>query len=465
MSDYKKKYNETLEAARYWHNVSEGDIVAVLEEIFPELCEPEDEQHRKWIIEYLYDGLRKSDEQFKDQFKCAINWLEKQKHLENYDEAEKEKDNFVSDGFIKCYADFLDFKEGSTYWLEYIGDDKYNVRSDNLLGKTYHITPCQLYTVFKKLTWIEKQSVQNQQGKSAREAIKEKKIDNRTYTYKKPIFNAGEWITHNIANFVFKVVNVGSYGYEVVSQQNFKKTIPLNSEDKYRLWSIEDAKPGDVIYCESGGTEFFIILKDISKSGIINSYCRYNDSIGFGVDIPNVMRISDNPKPATKEQRDFLFQKMKESGYEWSEETHELKEIELIKNESEEELSDFEAALFSAFSDGWQQYLHGEEVDVAQWAKEHSAELLKAANQNYVAWNKDDEVRINRIVALLENLKVPENDILIKDTNWLKYLKYQKQWKPTDDQLADLKRAIDSYTFEPDYLEELYEDLKKLKEE
>lgn len=30
------------------------------------------------ILEYLYDDLRKSDEQFKDQFKTAIAWLEKQ---------------------------------------------------------------------------------------------------------------------------------------------------------------------------------------------------------------------------------------------------------------------------------------------------------------------------------------------------------------------------------------------------
>lgn len=56
------------------------DILAVseLETMFPELKESEDEQHRKWILEYLYDGLQKSDEQFKSQFKCAIAWLEKQ---------------------------------------------------------------------------------------------------------------------------------------------------------------------------------------------------------------------------------------------------------------------------------------------------------------------------------------------------------------------------------------------------
>ena len=37
--------------------------------------ESKDEQSKKWILEYLHDGLRKSDEQFKGQFKAAITWL------------------------------------------------------------------------------------------------------------------------------------------------------------------------------------------------------------------------------------------------------------------------------------------------------------------------------------------------------------------------------------------------------
>ena len=53
--------------------------VDALKEAYPELVESEDEKIRKWILEYLYDGLQKSDEQFKEQFKLAIAWLEKQK--------------------------------------------------------------------------------------------------------------------------------------------------------------------------------------------------------------------------------------------------------------------------------------------------------------------------------------------------------------------------------------------------
>ena len=58
---------------------------AALEVLIPELAESEDERHRKWILEYLYDGLRKTDEQFKDHFKAAIAYLEKQKAKNSYD--------------------------------------------------------------------------------------------------------------------------------------------------------------------------------------------------------------------------------------------------------------------------------------------------------------------------------------------------------------------------------------------
>lgn len=162
MDTYEQKYKEALGRAKkiigYYktHNRSDETSIEDLESIFPELAESEDEKVRKELIkETKGSEVRLFETVTNDEF---VAWLEKQgEHLENYDEAEKEKADFVGDGFIECHTDFLDFKEGNTYWLEYIGDDKYNVRSDNLLGKTYHITPCQLYTVFKKMTWLEKQ--------------------------------------------------------------------------------------------------------------------------------------------------------------------------------------------------------------------------------------------------------------------------------------------------------------------
>lgn len=48
------------------------------------------------------------------------------------------------------------------------------------------------------------------------------------------------------------------------------------------------------------------------------------------------------------------------------------------------ELTGFESGLFSAFSDAWQQYLLGEKVNVVEWTKEHSAELLSLAREQFI---------------------------------------------------------------------------------
>lgn len=169
-----KLYDEALEIAKKNYisaqDLCEGSKIGVecfkntLESIFPELKESEDDRIRKELTEFLKSaagGFLDTTIHCKT-FGKWVDWLEKQlkKEFVNFDEAEKEKTEFIGDGFIECHADFLDFKKGETYWLEYIGDDMYNVRSDNLLGKTYHITPCQLYTIFKKLTWPEKQGEQ-----------------------------------------------------------------------------------------------------------------------------------------------------------------------------------------------------------------------------------------------------------------------------------------------------------------
>jgi len=161
-----KAYDEAIEKLRDFYRDYDTvsrliDVKEELANLFPELCESEDERISKKIKKVL-NWYRKSfsekslrNEEYDEMFA----WLEKQGNIDkaSYEIAEKEKREFVGDGFIKCYADFQDFKEGETYWLEYVGNDNYNVRSDNLLSKTYHITPCQLYTIFKKMTWLEKQ--------------------------------------------------------------------------------------------------------------------------------------------------------------------------------------------------------------------------------------------------------------------------------------------------------------------
>lgn len=203
-----------------------------------------------------------------------------------------------------------------------------------------------------------------------------------------PKFHEGDWIVFNgLTLYVNEVVQ--GY-YRTTSIGGIPNSYDWNIDNVARLWTVQDAKDGDVLcdYHEAYDNPLIFILKNFEhvNFGLVtpsdySSYCflTAGDRQRFK---EGTYHHKHNIKPATTEQRDLLFQKMREAGYKWNTEKKELEKIELAKSESEEELSDFEAALFSAFSDGWQQYLHGEEVDVAQWAKEHSAELLEVAKQN-----------------------------------------------------------------------------------
>ena len=78
-------------------------------------------------------------------------FIKKDKMVEisyNTRETENEKYEYVSGKFIRCVNSFNGFSKGETYWLEYINDDIYVGRSDNILNKKFHITPKQLFQNF-----------------------------------------------------------------------------------------------------------------------------------------------------------------------------------------------------------------------------------------------------------------------------------------------------------------------------
>ena len=97
--------------------------------------------------------------------------------------------------------------------------------------------------------------------------------------------------------------------------------------DNFKLWTIQDAKDGDVLV---NGSNIFIFhfLDDTRLKG----YCHVNIDDGrFYDDIGKkecFCLIDAVVTPAAKEQRDLLFQKMAEEGYEWNTEKKEVKKIE-----------------------------------------------------------------------------------------------------------------------------------------
>lgn len=64
---------------------------------------------------------------------------------------EYEKYNYVSRRWFKCVKSFDVFKEGEHYWFDYIGNDVYNIRSDNERDYNSHISQQELKTNFVRI--------------------------------------------------------------------------------------------------------------------------------------------------------------------------------------------------------------------------------------------------------------------------------------------------------------------------
>lgn len=100
----------------------------------------------------------------------------------------------------------------------------------------------------------------------------------------------------------------------------------LEKQGEMRIWTIQDAKDGDVLACN----EEILLFKSYSAQGRISLYCWYNGQTN-NFHSKEVIDISLNKRnkicPATKEQRDLLFQKIKDAGYKWNAETKTLEKL------------------------------------------------------------------------------------------------------------------------------------------
>ena len=193
--------------------------------------------------------------------------------------------------------------------------------------------------------------VQPLEGKTALEAIKEEKVDNANKNIPKfkaedwyvskvdgkihnfyysdkiePKFKIGAWICNGGGNPCKVNYIFGNY-YELCSIEDYKYNKPISDVDaNYHLWSIEDVKPGDIL---SNG-EMIVIFKHFEEPSYRQSIVAY-----VGLDTTGNIQITDGTwilgigkaKPATKEERELLFKKIEDNGYEWDAEKKELKTL------------------------------------------------------------------------------------------------------------------------------------------
>ena len=148
----------------------------------------------------------------------------------------------------------------------------------------------------------------------------------------------------------------------------------------YHKWTIQDAKDGDVLCCESGWTCIFKALDNHTNT--FSSYCFMDNNKWFcdtGSECHTQACIKSyhgEIHPATKEQCTELFLKMYEAGYKWDDENKELIGLELVEQKSawseedkDEKIRNWLIKYFNkADFDGMLEYVNGIKAeDILAW--------------------------------------------------------------------------------------------------
>lgn len=328
--NYEKEYKAALGRARNLHKdaIDMGDSLRakMAEIIFPELQESEDEEIRTWLEEHI-EAMPDNSVEFKDVKRIDIlHWLEKQVPVDAKGIVEG-----VKQGIALSIIDFLDknttgmdMSSGECKGLE-------DAILDSDWMKVYRYMKKKLEKQDKKKSTNEVNDYNSidphfykPQGKSALEAIKEEKVDNANKV--ETMFNVGDWIV-TTGRVSYKVIDIREYRYEVcymlIDTDNKEYESGIQSiERDCRLWTIQDAEDGDVLVASDGSIFVF--------AGTDDCYCKHyvalatNGVIVVNKGLKQNWEDSCGVHPATKEERELLFSKMGERGYEWDADNKQL---------------------------------------------------------------------------------------------------------------------------------------------
>ena len=312
--DYENKLKEIINSG----NTPFADI-DILVKYFPELKENEDEKIRKSIIHlvtisYENGGLALQ----KWEKESMLAWLEKQGESIR-----------IKKG--KNYLCTKTHKYAGTEWIEgvkYYSPEDYSLVNQ---GCTYY---CPKYSKEEHNNFFKEVEYDG--------CLEVDKIE--------PKFKVGDFIKHNKANIICKVISVNSGSYYVENIETNGGIELFNAEQNFKLWTIQDAKNGDILTYKNDDVEWILIYqyyiipesrdvpRDALKYHALFTGTDFYDSGIHGLTSENYASCFI---PATKEQRDLFFQKMKEAGYMWDEEKKELRRIEKQKEPMVEKCGDW----------------------------------------------------------------------------------------------------------------------------
>lgn len=234
--------------------------------------------------------------------------------------------------------------------------------------------------IVKWIVWLEKQ-------------------DNEKPAVLIPKFKIGDWIVQeNIG--VYKVIEICESWYEVIDVEDKHYSISFNKEYMCHLWTIQDARKGDMLAAH----ECLVLFREIDGLNI-RCYCTYHfiNNPSFYV---NTLQNKDAFHPATKEQRVQLEKAMVAAGFTLEKELKKIPGTVTITN-----------------SDGQSMDMLYTDVN------------FNLVEQN-LAWSEEDENRFSNLISLVKCSG--ENEATKK--GFIDFINRLKcRWKLSDKQIEALK--------------------------
>jgi len=322
-----KAYDEAKERAKRMFSEKE------LNYLFPELKESDDERIRKALIRFHnstidIDGIKGED---------IIAWLEKQgKKMSDprYSIFDKliEADNIYQMSMNAAMTEEAKNKAiealSNLEVSKVIGFEKQGERKSDANVEPKFTVGDTIINIYYRLD-----------GSSRIREIKDGKyiFDDGSYiTIKeqdswelvdknRPKFKVGDWVVSDY-NSVAYIESISGTKYNLQCKDGYHDKMSIEYVDGcWHLWTIADAKDGDILATDKGVFIYAKVLYNkpyaycgVDKFGVFKDNCLEN----------NWANSVDNIHPATKERRDLLFAKIRDAGYEWDADKKELKTIE-----------------------------------------------------------------------------------------------------------------------------------------
>lgn len=141
-------------------------------------------------------------------------------------------------------------------------------------------------------------------------------------------FKVGDWLLaahYGVHPWLITAIIPNYYEVQINTQELKEHVSRITVDNYFRLWTLDDARPGDVLVCKNGDRPFiFKGCIDEAHPGYPTAYCGINYSGEFTSNTGQTWWTDSSVRPAAYKERQQFFNRLEEEGYKWDAKTFTL---------------------------------------------------------------------------------------------------------------------------------------------